>query len=476
MAKKNSKKISLGHIPTLLLWVVVLGLTLVRVLVACSGSLGETEALLVVCGAHPAGGYLEGACGLPLLVALALSAKSLFGGSALIVLRCLSPVALLLLSWSLWLIARRLAPHRPAVALWSVVGVNFLPWINLASLVMDGAMITASLILLCIVAGWNAVDSSAMKGKQTSVPLLPWLYFGIILGVSTLFCYSVGSLLPVALAFRLRLQGTKGFPWKGGLIALVCLVLGGITPLIWNLRHDWIQWSSVAREFECYTIYGCEFSLTLVVVVSCLLVPPLVFLASSGIWWRRGMTLLLLMMGVTSAWVLAFPSQLPMPMLMGSPSSLGVQGTGELAATLLSLQKEYVDAKGARPFLIAQTSGLAALLGEKITLSYPERPGAPSVFVAESPSMNSSYALWPSYADSVAPAVKDMGYTEEKVVSPFLGRNALYITTEAQNELPQTITGAFGAVALLKEVPLIENGQAEIIRVYQCEAYRSLSL
>jgi hypothetical protein len=72
--------------------------------------------------------------------------------------------------------------------------------------------------------------------------------------------------------------------------------------------------------------------------------------------------------------------------------------------------------------------------------------------------------------------VKDILYSEEKTASPFLGRNALYITAEAPNELPQTIKGAFGAVGLLQEVPLTKNGESEVIRIYQCETYRGLSL
>ena len=90
--------------------------------------------------------------------------------------------------------------------------------------------------------------------------------------------------------------------------------------------------------------------------------------------------------------------------------------------------------------------------------------------------MNSSYAFWPSYQDAVAAAAPDNLYTEEKSASPFLGRNALYITTESREELPQTITGAFGAVGLLKEMPITVNGRTQVVRIYQCEDYRTLSL
>jgi len=153
-----------------------------------------------------------------------------------------------------------------------------------------------------------------------------------------------------------------------------------------------------------------------------------------------------------------------------------VKGLGTLAQILLTLRKERTDPKGQPSFLIASTPGLAALLGSRITIDYPERPGAPSVFLAESPGMGSSYAFWPSYPDAVAAGQPDNLYTEEKSASPFLGRNALYITTETREEIPQTITGAFGAVGLLKEQPIVVNGRTQTIRIYQCEDYRTLSL
>jgi hypothetical protein len=147
-----------------------------------------------------------------------------------------------------------------------------------------------------------------------------------------------------------------------------------------------------------------------------------------------------------------------------------------MASDITTLRDNRVDAKGAKPILIASTPGLAALLGSRINLSYPERPGSPSVFALESPSCNSSFSLWPGYADAVGEGIQDSLYTEEKWTSPFLGRNALYITTESREELPQALTGAFGSVGLLREFAIRRNGRPVTARVYQCENYRTLSL
>jgi len=462
---KNFKKTKTDKLQVLILCGAVLAMTVLRLSVATSGALNENEALLTVCAAHPAGGYIEGPAGVPLLLFL----KQLLFGPGVVALRCLSPVSLLLLSWSVWWIARRIAPHRPSIALWSVLVFNLLPMVNIASLVMDGAVMTATFIILAVVTGWNAVEARERKGHGK---FTPWILFGSALGIGTLFYYPIGFLLPVVLAARFASQGVKSFPWHGLLIALALLIMGWVLPLSWNARHNWIQWSSVASGFDSIHYGSMNFSPGLVVAVSALLVPFLVRLAYSAGWWCRILVGLVLVMAAGSFLSLLSPSLIPDWL----PAPIGIRGTDELAKTVVRFRAERPDSRGGKFFIIASTPGLAALLGEKIVIDYPERPGAPSVFAAESPSLNSSFALWPSYADAVAAGVKDPLYTEEKTISPFMGRNALYITMESKEELPQTIKGAFGAVALLKEMPLNWNGREVMIRIYQCEGYRTLSL
>ena len=456
---------------SVMLWSAVIALTALRLSVATSGAMTEREAFLSVCAAHPAGGYVEGPAGVPLLI----SFLQLLGGSGVFVLRWIAPISALLLSWCVWWIGRRVAPHRPAAALWMVLGVNLLPTVNLASLVMDGAMVTASMILLTLVAGWHAATS---KGRSGSVcvsgrsTLQVWALFGVMLAVTTLFYQPVGWLLPAALAYRFVREGFRTIPWRGGVASLALLALGWVLPLSWNAKHDWIQWSSVAASFDSIQLGSYRLSLGVFVVLAALLVPFLVSLAYRGKGWRWAVLLLALGFSAVSALLLVAPALIP----AGFLSPQGVQGVGHLAASVISLRDARPDARGEKSFLIASSPGLASLLGERIRIEYPERPGAPSVFVAESPSLNSSYALWPGYPDAVGAGIKDTLYTQEKTTSPFLGRNALYITTEAKGELPQTITGAFGAVGLLKEIPLTINGREVPVRIYQCEEYRTLSL
>ena len=462
MKGKNSKAYPVGASQAAMLIGAVAALTALRISVATGGALNENEAFLSLCAAHPAGAYIEGAAGTPLLLAL-LKALGLSGVAAL---RWISSLALLPLSWAVWWIGRRVAPHRHAVALWAVLGVNLLPPVTLASLVMNGAMITATLLLLSVVAGWHA----ALARGASAVGA--WALFGGTLAVSTLFWQPVGYLLPVAAAFRFLNEGGKGFPWKGLVAAFGLLLIGWVAPLGWNARHDWVGWSSVAAGFDAITIGSRSLSLGLLVALCGVITPFLVRLAYVARGWAVAVILFGGVMALGSGLMMLVPSVIP----SGLPSPIGVQGIGGIAEEVLSLRKARPNSKSERSFLIASTPGLAALLGSRITIDYPERPGAPSVFASESPSLSSSYALWPSYPDAVAAGVVDTLYTEEKSASPFLGRNALYITTETKEELPQTITGAFGAVGLLKEIPITWNGRPVTIRIYQCEDYRSLSL
>ena len=462
MSKKNPRTSTAGITKAIVVWGAVFALTLFRISVATGGSLGESEALVSVCAAHPDGGYVEGPPGTPLL----LSLFHLVGLGSLVPIRIISPIAALILSWAVWWMGRRLAPHRPAVALWSVLAVNLLLPVTIASLVMNGAMVSATLILLSVVSGWSAARSHDGNTFRS------WALFGLALAVTTFFFQPVGFLLPVALAFRFVNQGVKQFPWRGVMVALCLLILGWIIPLSWNARHDWIQWSSVAHGFDIIEFGNVSVSLGLAVALCGLVTPPLVLLAFARPLWRIPMIFLLILLAMGSGIFLLVSGAIP----EGLPSPSGVSGIAEMASDITTLRDNRVDAKGAKPILIASTPGLAALLGSRINLSYPERPGSPSVFALESPSCNSSFSLWPGYADAVGEGIQDSLYTEEKWTSPFLGRNALYITTESREELPQTLTGAFDSVGLLREFTIRRNGRPVTARVYQCENYRTLSL
>lgn len=455
--KHNATPAERSITPRLIVWAAVLTLAFLRLSVATGGALTEQEALLAACAGHPAIGYVEGAPGTPLLLA--------FIHAGFPEIRWIPVLAILLISWCVWWIGRRIAPHCPAVALWSLLGVNLLPPVTVASLVMNGAAVMAALLLLTVVAGWQATMS---RGPALGA----WIILGIALGVTTLFWLPAGLLLIPVLGFTFVRRGFGAYPWRGGLLALGFLILGWVAPISWNAKNGWIGWYGIARGWDALNFGSNHISLGLIVAVSAFLLPWLVMLGFRSRLWSIVMLVFAVISTSVSGLWLMIPGTIP----SGLPSPVGVKGLGTLSRIVLTLRKERPDSKGQLSFLIASRPGLAALLGSRMTLDYPERPGAPSVFAVESPSMGSSYAFWPSYPDAVAAGKPDNLYTEEKSASPFVGRTALYITTESSEELPQTITGSFAAVALLKEQPIMIDGRRAVIRIYQCEDYRTLSL
>ena len=456
-----------GTVPRVVLLVgLLLLLTCGRLFFAIHMEMHPAEALFLACAAHPESWYVEGGPGMPLL--LAVAHLSGLPWLSFLLLRVIPSLCALVISWAVWRTAVRIAPGRTSVAFWSVASVNVLPAMNFSSVVNDGAMVTVMILLLGVVAGWRAADFRGSHGE-----LAAWTVFGVTLAVGTLFWLPCGILLPAVLLLHLALAGWKGFPWRGGTAALGFLILAWAFPLSWSKRHDGLLWDGVASSWSEFSIGAVSVDSGPLLALGVLFVPFAVRLVCT----RPFLGYLL-----PPAFFLCLcgnmvPAFFPRLLPRGIPSPLGVSGLPLLSETVQTLRNQRPDASGGKPFLVASTPGLAALLGPLIAIDDPERPGVPPVFAAESPSLSSSYAFWPGYADAVSSGGRgDPLYTEERWASPFLGRNALYITEESLGDLPQTITGAFGAVALLEEVPVLWQGKPTTLRIFQCEDYQGLSL
>ena len=322
-------------------------------------------------------------------------------------------------------------------------------------------------------------------------------------------------------------------------VAVFFLVLAWSGPLWWNAHNDWLAWRGITWDaFWMETLPVLEFRSPF--FWNILLMLPLMFLGAADflpskrhsrkevpqkesaflvmlalpffvylfeVTHRQAdFSLLLALFGLLLPGIVALflrkiilkKSALPLLLLAGifslvlssgifssiSNSSFswnisgvrGVTGLQPVAVEILRWRTSQQDELGRLPFVIAQNPGLAALLGSVLPITYSELPGAPAVFVPESPSFMSQFQLWPHYATATASAVVDPLYTEEQVTSPFLDHDALYITPENLEEMPQTIHGAFTSVEPLGEATLDNDGKAEHLFIYHCKKYQMLSL
>ncbi len=138
-------------------------------------------------------------------------------------------------------------------------------------------------------------------------------------------------------------------------------------------------------------------------------------------------------------------------------------------------------AQGPQVFLVAENAALASAIALHLQARDFSPSGHPPVYVVESPYADSQYALWPRYDEfadigTAAPPPPDGSadpFTEQQGANVFLGRSALYITTQASEDLPQAITAAFAAHRLLAE---LTTSSGQILRVFLCEDYQTLPL
>ncbi len=506
------------------LWIFLIILTALRIVVASWGHLSETEAYLALCAQHLDWGFVDQVAGVPLLMRIGAAC---FGWTPLGI-RFFSPLLLFIASLFLAHLATSLRGKK--VAFWSIVVFNLLPLTNAAALVMDGTIVVAAFWILALTATWKLLAHEKKSGTS-------WIFFGLLLAFGTQFSYSIGLLLLVVLLWEFLIDG-KCRCYAGVGVALFFLALTWSGPLYWNAHNDWLGWRGMTwdafwigtfpmLEWRSPFFWNALLMLLLMVLGVADFFPSrhssrkeasekksafLVLLALPFLVYLFEVThrnpdfsLLLVLFGLLLPGIVSFflkkkvllKSALPLLLLAGIfslllpsgifspinnvsffwniPGMRGVTGLQPVAVEILRQRTAGQEEPGKLPFVIAQTPGLAAVLASVLPITYAELPGAPAVFVPESPSFASQFQLWPHYADATASAASDPLYTEEQVTSPFLEHDALYITPENLEELPQAIHGAFADVEPLGEATLDNDGRAEHLFIYRCKKYQMLS-
>lgn len=487
-----------------LLFCIPLGLvTLARLYLVATAKLSATEAYWALCGWQPEVAYFDGPGGTPLAVAagVALGAAGLWW-----------PIFALLATLALFFLVAPLAGTRAALA--AAVLLNLLPAFNTNALTPGDAMPLTMFALGFMAAAWRGLQHNSTSW---------WIGSGLCAAGALLFSYQAWFFLPalaiVLLAsrrWRARLGGA-GF-WLATLPPLV--VLGLL--LSWNAAHDWIHfirgtWQT-ALDLQWWRLpgglwraTGAASPLGLAVLAAALLfalrevtvapkakflvVPALLALLVTGYAVLRGepaqpaglMTAALAL--PLTAWLPAFAGRFPARVLLllvflttalwtGAQLARS-QPTGALLTAEVAREIEKLRSARTPPlFLIAENAPLASAVALHLEKAAPALPGHPPVYVIESPSAESQYAFWPRYDQftDAPPPPPDPGtdpFTEQDGYNPFLGRSALYLSTQAEEVLPQAISAAFATCRLLAEITLPSG---RILRVFLCSEYQTLPL
>lgn len=517
-------------------WIILSLLTVLRLVLAAWGHLSEIESYQLLCSHHLAWGFVEGPAGVPALMRL----NEVLLGNVPLAIRWCSPILLLGTSWILWRLT--VALYNKKTAFWTVLAFNGLPFANAAGIVMEGTMLVTLCWLAAFYMAWELITKQTKKNNISSWIIfglilaigtqvtyqIGWLLPLVVIASLDYFHNAIDT----------EDADVVSSSWRKGVGALIAMSLLGLSclPLLWwNYHHDWVQWQGMTWDsFWSWPPWSDDYLQHLPMAWSLLLLGPLLVTGAcyfSRLWMLESPFFLLLLVPLffglnelghekvpfalllvltalflpstvdlffqTKRWkqvgalLLIGVACVSIVLLLGKisssttqespwnfPSATGVVGTEAAAQQLLQLRTTYADTSGRPPFLIAETPGLAAILGAVLPIDYPELKDAPSVFIPESPALTSQFLFWPHYADATTEnTTPDPLYTEEKAVSPFLGHDAFYITTEKLEEIPQTISGAFAAIIPLSVIlPLQNNGQTEELKIYLCQNYQMLSL
>jgi hypothetical protein len=418
-------------------------------------------------------------------------------------LRLAFPLFAALASVAAWLLGRAL--FGPAVGLWAAVGLNALPVFNAAALHAGPAM---PALALCLLAAWAFV-----RAFERGLPW--WLLAGLLTALAGQMLYAanalfLGAVLVGVISPRHRTEWRR----PGLYLALLLVVVASLPALRWNQIHDWpaaalgtwrteftIAWAEAASALGT-TLFALAIPAALALVAGFVLLaraariharPRLILCLAAPfllLWLRdtlhggfSGASLLLaagiLAVGAASAFLESRSLRLAgaaVLILTASVTAFQPPATGDdwqpVAAALGPLLHQAQPGHADPIFLIAPDPDATAALSYH--LGQTADGAAHPVFLRESQDLSNQFGLWPRYDDFVETAkAPDEYFQELKAVNPYLGHSALYLTDEAPEDLPQTITSAFGRVTPYATLTLRGNRK---LRVYLCEDYQTMPL
>ncbi|MEY3480120.1 MAG: hypothetical protein RIQ71_895 [Verrucomicrobiota bacterium] len=473
--------------------------------------LSAEESYLALCGFVPSFAYFDGPGGTPWLVALGISAAGTGGFGAVF----FWPVLAALASVATYFLVSALIGKREGLAL--AVLLNLLPVFNQASLHASCAMPLAAASLGTALCAWHALEKNSAAW---------WACAGTCAGVALLFSYTAWFLVPViALVLLVSHRWRRRLALPGFWVAWVPPVAVCLLLLQWNSRHGWIHFIGGTWRTSL-TLDFAKLGPSLVFAATALSPLVLVMLGTAAFFSvpRLGVSPKIKFVFLPAAAALlaavyaalrGLPTEaaglmavsLALPLTAWLPVRFSGFSTrtaasvvfvtaafwcaltlprpqtaafidAQVGRTIDGLRAGQTEPSDAEPMLIAENAPIAAALALALPDGAAASPGHPPVYTLESAAARSQFDLWPRYdqfveAESLgSPAGLDP-FTEQDGANQFIGRTALYITTQTADDLPQAITAAFTAVQLLQEITAKDG---RILRVYLCSDYQTMPL
>lgn len=477
-------------------------LTATRLGLVSLEEVSPAEAYYDLCAKIPAAAYFDGPAGTAALTG-ALGNFSRFS----------APLWALAATLACFQLIRRIGDERRAA--WTALALNALPIFNVEALRAGPLLPALTFALLALDFSWRAF-AAERRG------LLWWLAAGLALGLATCFAYAAWALAPAIVLFTLCSAKHRRADDVFGLLVFLFVPAFMLAPaLVWNASQDWIPLAGGTWQ----TLWQFDFSgffVTLAQLLSAF--SPLVFPALLVVWVAAfrgaqahvrvrflflialpgvGLCLYFALRGQYAGFLFLLAAPLLIDKVLTAISSrsrgrvlawviflpavvfsvFGLigsfragEGWKEAAGEVRNLFLEKSAEGGEGLFLIAGDAPIAAVLGYHLRDDLIPPAGHPTVYVAESQDISNQFGLWPGYGDfvdAVQPA--DEFFTEQKGENPFMGRNALYLSRESANDVPQAIKAAFESVTFLKSLPGA-GGDPEPLYIYLCVNYQTLPL
>jgi 4-amino-4-deoxy-L-arabinose transferase-like glycosyltransferase len=205
----------------------LLGLTLLRLIVAASAPLAPDEAYYWVWSRALAPGYLDH----PPMIALWISAGTSLLGDTPLSVRLLGPLGAAVGSWMLFDAGRKLFDPRAGLAAALLLNATLLLGVGAVTATPD-----TPLLLFWVATLWAVVRAESSGNGRW------WLLVGLFAGGALLSKYTAG-LLGLGLLLWLLLSARRWlatpWPWLGGVLAVLYFA-----PVVaWNAAHGWASFA-----------------------------------------------------------------------------------------------------------------------------------------------------------------------------------------------------------------------------------------